>query len=173
MFCKYCGETNEDDARFCEKCGRNLHDGYMTVHTRTSYFQDAWDKAGRLFYSLPLIVSGIMSAIAGFFVYSYKDNNMPSGSAKYVVDSFAEYSENIKRESRALDAAWDVMHNYENFWIAAAILVVAGIVIAIVQPKIKNNVIRVLLWIVPIVAIAIYYHMTMDPMTHYVNTYGI
>lgn len=173
MFCKYCGENNEENSRFCKKCGRNLLNGYMTEHTHTPYFKAAWDKAGRLFYSLPLIISGIISAIAGFFVYSYKDNNMPSGAEKYVVESFAKYSENVERESRALDAAWEVMHNYENFWIAAAILAVMGIIVAIVQPKIKNNVIRVLLWVIPIVLIAIYYHMTMEPMTYYVNTYGI
>lgn len=164
-FCNNCGRELKDGVKFCEECGApTIVQAQQSGKTNsTNQRSSIW------FYSVPVFISGLavlMFGLFGWFVF-YRD---AVDNKVIILPGEKLTAQDAAHEAYEM-AAWDM----QNLIILGIVFIVIAIIIWLITKFVKlpkNDVIRVLLWIIPLVAVLIVTGILYEPCLAYVIEYG-
>ena len=126
-----------------------------------------------LYYGLPVLLNGILGsvlALLGVLFFAGRH----SGAAASVLEEYSEYNSKYENEYLSFLSYKKAASNMDCFLLIGIVLIIIGIIIWIasgmINPK-KNNVIRILLWTIPLAIVLLTAIMLYAPCLSYIINY--
>ncbi len=163
-FCNNCGRELREGIKFCEMCGMPVTIEQASQSGKAALIKQC---VNGLFYGVPVFVSGLIGllfGLFGYFVFLY--DNMGHVSI---------FGDRMTKQELAEKAYQEASLDMDKLIVLGIVLMVIGIIIWAITTFVKppqNNMVRMLLWGIPLIAVLIVTGILYAPCLAYVTEYG-